>query len=82
MGNAEQEDLRTRRTLIKGTLGEGWLLLSDEQFDDLVERLSDEELYKYTGIVVDCEKRGMHFTNKTHYQAILDMAMKDRRVMK
>ncbi len=78
----EQEDLYTRREMMRGELGQGLLLLSGEQFDDLVERLSEEELYKYMGIVADCERRGMHFTNRTHYQAILDMAMKDRRVMK
>jgi phage anti-repressor protein len=55
-------------------------MLSDEQFADLCEKLSFEELNKYIAIVRDCEKSGQHYKKKTHYQAILDMAKKDRRV--
>lgn len=63
-----------------GTLGQGVVLLSDEQFNDLCDRLSIEELDKYIGIVAECEKNGQKFKKKTHYQAILDMVAKDRRV--
>ena len=34
------------------------------------------------GIVAECEKNGQNFKKKTHYQAILDMVAKDRRVKK
>ena len=65
-----------------GTLGQGVVLLSDEQFNDLCDRLSIEELDKYIGIVAECEKNGQKFKKKTHYQAILDMVAKDRKVKK
>ena len=55
--------------------------MSDEQFDDLCEWLSIEELEHYCAVIVACEQRGKHF-GKPHYQAILDMAEADRRVRK
>ena len=69
-----------KQKFLGGTLGEGVVMLSEEQFDDLCDKLSFEELNKYIGIVRDCEKNGQHYRKKTHYQAILDMAKKDRRV--
>ena len=69
-----------KRKLMGGTLGEGVVMLSDAQKGDLLERLSIDEFDKYVAIIRDCEKNGKHFTNKTHYQAILDMANKDRRL--
>lgn len=63
-----------------GTLGQNLVLLSDEQFEDLCERLSIDELDKYIGIVAECERNGKHFKNKSHYQAILEMVAKDRRI--
>ena len=65
-----------------GTLGQGVVLLSDEQFSDLCDRLSLDELHKYIGIVAECELNGQKFKKKTHYQAILDMVAKDRKVKK
>jgi predicted phage replisome organizer len=67
---------------MKGTLGEGVVLMSKEQFDDLVDKLSLDELHKYFSVIVECEKNGRHYKNKSHYQAILDMAAKDRKVHK
>lgn len=77
-----REQLREKLKLkyIGGTLGQGVVLMSDEQFGDLCERLSIDEMDKYMAIIVECEKQGKHFKKKTHYQAILDMAMKDRAV--
>ena len=69
-----------KQKLLGGTLGGGVVMLSDEQFSDLCEKLSFEELNKYIAIVRDCEKSGQHYKKKTHYQAILDMANKDRRI--
>ena len=63
-----------------GTLGQNILFISDEQFDNLCEQLSYEELNKYISIVVECEKSGKSYKKKSHYQAILDMVAKDRRV--
>ena len=65
-----------------GTLGQGVVLISDEQFHDLCEKLSIDELDKYMGIIVECERSGKRYKKKSHYQAILDMAAKDRRVNK
>ena len=62
-----------------GSLGKGVVMLSDEQFDSLMTELSVEEFDKYVGIVADMELSGKHYKKKTHYQAILDMADKDRR---
>lgn len=63
-----------------GTLGQGVLFISDEQLDDLFSRLSFEEVNKYIDIVVECEKNGKRFKKKSHYQAILDMVAKDRKI--
>ena len=72
----------TKLKYLGGTLGQGVVLLSDEQFDDLCDRLSYAELNKYISIVAECEKNGQKFKKKTHYQAILDMVAKDRKVKK
>lgn len=58
------------------------VILSPEQLDDLADKLTREEFDKYTKVVADAEKRGKHYTRKTHYQAILDMAIADRKVFK
>lgn len=69
-----------RRKYFGGTLGQGVVLMSDEQFESLCDFLTLDELEKYFGIVVECEKSGKRYRKKTHYQAILEMAMKDRKV--
>ena len=68
--------------LLGGTLGQNVVLLSDEQFDDLCDNLSMDEFNKYIGIVAECELNGKKFKKKSHYQAILDMVAKDRKVNK
>ena len=68
--------------LLGGTLGQNVVLLSDEQFDDLCDNLSMDELNKYISIVAECELSGKKFKKKSHYQAILDMVAKDRKVKK
>lgn len=68
--------------LLGGSLGQNVVLLSDEQFDDLCDNLSLDELNKYIGIVAECELSGKNFKKKSHYQAILDMVAKDRGVKK
>ena len=71
---------RLRQKYIGGELGKKLVLMNDEQFDDLCERLSIDELEKYFEIVAACERTGKRYRRKTHYQAILDMAAKDREV--
>ena len=68
--------------LVGGSLGQNILRMSDEQFDDLCTKLSYDELHRYIKIVVECEKNGKPYTRKTHYQAILDMVNKDRKIKK
>lgn len=77
-----REELRDRLKLkyMGGTLGQGVVLMSDEQFSDLCDKLTMDELDKYFSIVVECENNGKRYKKKSHYQAILDMARKDRKV--
>ena len=58
------------------------VILNGEQLDDLCEKLTKDEFEHYTEVVASAERRGKHYTKKTHYQAILDMAIKDRAVFK
>lgn len=76
--NLSREEAKQK--VLGGSLGGGVVMLSDEQFDDLMDKLSWDELNKYIAIVRDAELSGKHYKKKTHYQAILDMAYKDRKV--
>lgn len=68
------------RRSLGGELGKGVVLLSQEQMDDLLDKLSLEEFDYYVGVVADCILKGKPFKRKTHYQAILDMALADRKL--
>ena len=78
-----RNELRGRLKLkyIGGTLGQGVLFMSDEQFNDLCGKLTLDELDKYCDIVVECEKNGKKYKRKSHYQVILEMAQADRKVI-
>ena len=69
-----------KRKVLGGELGKGVVMLSDEQMDDLLDKLSLDEFDHYVGVVADCILSGKKYTRKTHYQAILDMAANDRRI--
>lgn len=69
-----------KRKVIGGELGKGVVMLSDEQLNDLLEKLSLDEFDHYVSVVADCILSGKRYTKKTHYQAILDMAMADRKI--
>ena len=73
------DDCESRRRYLGG-IGKGVVFLSDEQMSDLLDKLSIEEFDRYVGIVAECELKGRHYKKKTHYQAILDMVAKDRKV--
>ena len=77
-----EEDLSSpeHRRRYLGGIGKGVVFLSDEQMSDLLDKLSVEEFDYYVGVVADNELKGHHYKKKTHYQAILDMANRDRRV--
>ena len=70
----------TQRKAMLGKLGEGIVVMSQEQFDILLDKLSLEELHHYFEVIKDCERKGKSFKKKTHYQAILEMAAKDRKI--
>ena len=74
----EREFARRRKAL--GGIGRYVVMLSDDQMWDLLDKLTTDEFDKYVEIVADCELTGKSFKKKTHYQAILDMAEKDRAV--
>ena len=76
--NSDKESVKLK--YIGGSLGKGVVMLSDEQVDSLLDRLSIEEFNKYVGIVADCELNGKPYKKKSHYQAILDMVKADRKV--
>lgn len=74
--------VEAQRVVLGGELGKGVVLLSQEQMDDLLDKLSLDEFNHYVSVVADCILSGKKYTKKTHYQAILDMAAKDRKVKK
>lgn len=76
-GNSVENSRKQIKTLF-GSIGQGVVMLSDEQMDDLLDRLSKEEFDHYVSAVAECELSGKKYKKKTHYQAILDMAKKDR----
>jgi predicted phage replisome organizer len=69
----------TKRKMLGGELGKGVVFLSQEQIDDLLDKLSIEEFDHYVSVVADCILNGKPFKRKTHYKAILDMAQQDRK---
>lgn len=73
------QSAESRRTYLGG-IGKGVVFLSDEQMSDLLDKLSIEEFDYYVGVVADNELKGHKYKKKTHYQAILDMANKDRKI--
>lgn len=65
-----------------GGIGKNVVLLDDEQMEDLLDRLGVEDFNYYVGVVADCELHGKPYRKKTHYQAILDMAIQDGKIKK
>ena len=79
---ASESQLDLKLKYMGGTLGQGVVLMSEEQFGNLCDILSLDEIEKYFSIIVECEKNGKHYKKKSHYQAILDMVARDRKVGK
>lgn len=77
---AKSDRDRVKRELLGGELGGGVVMLSDVEMDYLLDELSLDEFNYYVGVVRDCEKSGQRYRKKTHFQAILDMAKKDRKI--
>ena len=77
----ESGGLDPRQMLMGGTLGRGLVMLSEAQLTDLLSRLSHDEFEKYVDIVAGREEAGFHYRGKSHYQVILEMAERDRRIL-
>jgi predicted phage replisome organizer len=75
---SESDKEKGKREFLGGTLGGGVVMLSEEEVDKLLTELSYDEFNHYVGIVRDCEKKGLKYKKKTHYQAIMEMATADR----
>jgi predicted phage replisome organizer len=73
-----KESLKIR--YIGGTLGENIIRMSDEQFEYLCNNYGLDEIEYYFEIIKDCERNGKHYKKKTHFQAFIEMATKDRRI--
>ena len=71
-------DEYTRKYL--GGIGKNIVFLSDLQIGDLLDKMSVDEFNHYVSIVAENELKGHKYKKKTHYQAILDMARKDRKI--
>ncbi|MBR3963857.1 MAG: hypothetical protein IKJ80_00430 [Clostridia bacterium] len=78
----DEEREAAKRRFLHGDLGKGVVMLSEDQIAALLDELSVAEFDKYVGVVADMEQNGHHYKRKTHYKAILDMALKDRKVKK
>jgi predicted phage replisome organizer len=74
-----EERAAEQRRYLQG-IGEGVVFLSDEQIGSLLDELTVEEFDHYVKVIAECEKSGKRFRKKTHYDAILEMARKDRKV--
>ena len=68
---------RLKLRYMRGSLGQGVVFMSDEQFEDLCTKLGTDAVDKYCAIVAECEKSGKRYKKKSHYQAVLDMAARD-----
>lgn len=79
--NVENLSTPEYRRRYLGGIGKGVVFLSDEQIGDLLDKMSIEEFDHYVGVVADCELNGRKYKKKTHYQAILEMANLDRKVI-
>lgn len=73
-------DVEAQRSNLGGELGKGVVMLSQEQMEDLLDKLSLDEFNHYVSVVADCILKGKAYRKKTHYQAILDMAIADRKI--
>ena len=69
-----------QREKMLGELGEGIVVMSDKQFDELCKLLSLYELHHYFEVIKKDEREGRHYTKRTHFQAIKDMAAADRKL--
>jgi hypothetical protein len=76
---AIRAELRARqRNYFFGELGEGLIFMSEEQWANLLEVYSLDEIHYYFEVIKEQIRKGRRY-RKTHYQAFIDMAEKDRK---
>ena len=71
----EGEKLRA----VGGELGRGVVLMSEEQFDDLLEKLTLDEFNTYVGKLAHLIADKGYRYSRSHYQAVLEMVERDRK---
>lgn len=81
----EESDLSTdsydkELSFSHGTLGEGIVFMSDEQFSSLCEKLSLEEIHHYFDRLKDFIRKKPQATIYSHYKTILKWVEEDRSV--
>lgn len=81
----DSTDLSTDLSTIKldfshGTLGEGIVLMSEEQFGSLCEKLSYDEIHHYFGKLKTFIRKNPQATIHSHYRTILKWVEEDRSV--
>lgn len=64
----------------KGTLGEGIVFMTDEQFESLCEKLSLDEIHHYFNRLKDFIRKNPQATIHSHYKTILKWVEEDRSV--
>jgi hypothetical protein len=79
----EESDLSTdsydkELSFSHGTLGEGIVFMSDEQFSSLCEKLSLEEIHHYFDRLKDFIRKKPNVTIYSHYKTILKWVEEDR----
>jgi hypothetical protein len=81
----EESDLSTGSSkkhleFSSGTLGEGIVFMTDEQFESLCEKLSLDEIHHYFNRLKDFIRKNPHATIHSHYKTLLKWVEEDRSV--
>ena len=80
MDDVDSEEAENRqRKLMYGELGEGLISMSDDQWAYICEHYSLYEIHYYFEVIKSQIRKGHQYTVKTHFQAFIEMAEKDRK---
>ena len=78
--STENDKLSTELSTSHGTLGEGIVLMSDEQFSSLCEKLSYDEIHHYFDKLKTFIRKNPQAKIHSHYRTILKWVEEDRSV--
>ena len=78
--STENDELSTELSTSHGTLGEGIVLMSDEQFSSLCEKLSYDEIHHYFDKLKTFIRKNPQAKIHSHYRTILKWVEEDRSV--